>query len=89
MSQPVLTIGERRFLLSDLPPLALDQWAQIEFCQSNIARLARELALLQQIRESTLAALPALLPVPAELTVSQPKRRRYWLSAPACKPRRP
>lgn len=89
MSQPVLTIGERRFLLSDLPPRALDQWAQIEFCQRNIARLARELALLQQIRESALSALPALLPVPAELTPSPPKRRRYWLSAPACKPRRP
>ena len=89
MSQSVLTVGERRFLLADLPPRALDQWAQVEFCQRNIERLARELALLRQIRESALLALPALLPVPVEPTVAQPKRRRYWLSAPACKPRRP
>lgn len=89
MSQPVVTIGEQRFLLSDLPPPALGQWAQVEFCQRNIARLTRELALLRQIRESAVSALPALLPVSAEPVVPQSKRRRYWLSAPACKPRRP
>ena len=90
MSLPVITVGERSFLLSDLPSGALDQWTQIEFCQRNIARLGRELALLRQIREAALLDLVDLLPV-SELaeTVeeSPPKRRRYWPSAPACKPR--
>lgn len=93
MSQSVLTVGERRFLLADLPPQAHRQCQHIEFCEQHIARLQRELALLQQIRAEALQALPALLPADADSEpdvgdVSPQKRRRYWPSAPACKPRR-
>ena len=94
MSEAVLTIGEQRYALADLPLQARDQCEQLDFCQRNIARLQRELDLLLQIRESALSALPALLDT--EHSTNQPlagealvlsRRRRYWPSAPACKPR--
>lgn len=93
MSETVLTIGEQRYALADLPLQARDQCEQIDFCQRNIARLQRELAVLMQIRESVLSALPALLdrervdPPAVEDAIVPPKRRHYWPSAPACKPR--
>ena len=94
MSEAVLTIGGQRYALADLPLQARDRSEQIDFCQRNIARLQRELGLLLQIRESALSALPALLDEkpstdrpPAAEVVALPKRRHYWPSAPACKPR--
>lgn len=94
MSEAVLTIGGQRYALADLPLQARDQCEQIDFCQRNIARLQRELNVLLQIRESALLALPALLDgercanqPPAGETIVLSRRRHYWPSAPACKPR--
>lgn len=93
MPGPALIIGKQRYPLADLPPLARFQCQQIEFCQHNINRLQRELALLQQIRTDALQVLPALLPgnsgvEPDGAGAALPKQRRHWPSAPACKPRR-
>ena len=89
MPELILNIGDRAYPLADLPPQALGPCSRIEFCERNIIRLQRELALLQQMRAIAVQALPSLLPDPeAERLEPSPKRRRYWPSAPACKPRR-
>lgn len=93
MADSTLIVGTHRYSLADLPRQAHDQCRQIEFCEQHIARLQRELMLLRQIRAEAVQALPSLLPVSPDLQPCpeqlQPlKRRRYWPSAPACKPRR-
>lgn len=89
MSGPALTIGNHRYPLAELPPQALDHCRQIEFCQQQMARLQRELALLQGLREEAVAQLPPLLPdAMGSARPRAAKRRLQWPSAPASKPRR-
>lgn len=93
MSGPAIVIGSHRYFLAELPPQARSQCLQIEFCEQHIACLQREVTLLQQVRTEAAQVLPSLLPGQAEAgpggnDISKQKRRRYWPSAPACKPRR-
>ncbi len=95
MPNALLTIGNQRYPLADLSNEARQVCRQIQYCQQHISRLQRELALLQQMRTQAADRLSGLLPAATVAddgeadAVPATSRRRYWPSAPACKPRRP
>ena len=88
ISGPALKVGNKTFPLADLSPEALAYCRQIEFCEQQMARLQRELTLLQQVRGDAVVQLPLLLPGTGQTLLRQSRRRLQWPSAPASRARR-